>query len=243
MSTPRRRLHILHLYPDQMNTYGDRGNVITLIKRAEWYGLEPVVHYHHPHRSLPSQIDLVFGGGGQDSAQSDIQRDILALGDTLRGLAKDGVPMLGICGTYQLFGHRFLAHDGEVIEGIGLFDMETRATKRRLIGNIAVDTTDFGTLYGFENHSGQTYLGASQQSLGKVLRGYGNNDRDKYEGARMHNAIGTYMHGPVLPLNPQLADWLLVTAYRRTYGEQLRLTAIDDQYVTMARSAAKNRKY
>lgn len=238
-----KQLHIVHLYPDEMNTYGDRGNIVTLVRRAEWYGFEPVLQYHHPGKAFPAQADLLFGGGGQDSAQSDIQQDILVLGEKLHHLAEAGVPMLMICGMYQLFGHRFVTHTGADIKGIGIFDMETRATKHRLIGNIAVTSKEFGMLYGFENHSGQTYLAAGQRPLGKVMRGNGNNDQDKLEGARRDNIVGSYMHGPLLPLNPQLADWLLLTALRRTHGiEQLPKT-LDDTYAQRARLVARGRTY
>lgn len=236
-------LHIVHLYPDEMNTYGDRGNILTLVKRAEWHGFEPRVHYHHPGQPFPGKVDLVFGGGGQDSAQSNIQEDLSRIGDRLKALAEQHVPMLVICGTYQQFGHRFITHEKEVIEGIGIFDLETRATKHRLIGNLAAETDAFGTLYGFENHSGQTYLGPTQAPLGATIRGNGNNDKNKTEGARTHNVIGTYMHGPILPLNPTLADWLIATAAEVAYGEKPQLTELDDEFVLLAREAAAHRKY
>lgn len=239
MSQP---LHIVHLYPNEMNTYGDRGNILTLKRRLEWYGFEPVITHHHPGKPFPKEADIVFGGGGQDSAQSDIQSDVLAIGAKLKELTTAATPMLMICGMYQLFGHAFITHEGTTIKGIGIFDMETRATKHRLIGNLATETDGFGTLYGFENHSGQTYLSPTQSPLGHVIRGYGNNDQDKIEGARTHNVIGTYMHGPVLPLNPKLSDWLILTAARNRYGTQA-LAEIDNPYVFQARNAAKTRKY
>lgn len=238
-----KKLHIVHLYPDEMNTYGDRGNIITLLRRAEWYGFEPVLDYHHPGKMFPKQAELLFGGGGQDSAQSEIQRDILVIGDKLHELAEAGVPMLMICGMYQLFGHRFVTHAREEIKGIGIFDVETRATKHRLIGNIAAESKEFGMLYGFENHSGQTYLGSGQQPLGTVIRGNGNNDQDKLEGARQDNVVGSYMHGPILPLNPKLADWLLLTSLRRVHGIEKLPKILDDTYAQRARAAAKNRAY
>lgn len=238
-----KKLHIVHLYPNEMNTYGDRGNIITLTRRAEWHGLQPVVEYHHPGTAFPRRADLVFGGGGQDSAQSNIQEDILVIGNELHKLANAGVPMLTICGTYQLFGHKFVTHQKQDIKGISIFDLETHATKHRLIGNLAVEADDFGVLYGFENHSGQTHLAAGQPPLGQVTRGNGNNERDKHEGARVHNVLGTYMHGPVLPLNPHLADWLIETAYSMAYGAELASTSVDNHYATMARAAAKDRHY
>jgi len=236
------KLHILHLYPNEMNTYGDRGNLLTLQKRAQWHGLEPVIHYYHLGDALPKQVDIVLGGGGQDSAQADIQADILRIGDELHQLVDAGVPMLMVCGTYQLFGDRFVTHDGQEIKGIGIFDVETIGGSKRLIGNVAVETEDFGTLYGFENHSGRTVLAKGQKPLGTVTRGNGNNGEDKTEGARTNNAIGTYLHGPLLPNNPKLADSLLILAlrYRKT-GVELAL--IDDSLADQTRQNAHQCKY
>lgn len=236
------KLHIVHIYPNEMNTYGDRGNLLTLTKRAEWHGLEPVVHYYHAGDEFPAEADIVLGGGGQDSAQEHIQNDILRIGDTLYRLVQAGVPMLMVCGTYQLFGKRFLTQDGEDITGIGIFDVETFGGAKRLIGNTAIETTDFGVLYGFENHSGKTYLKNGQQPLGKVVRGNGNNGEDKTEGARTVNAIGTYCHGPLLPNNPELADSLIRLALQRK-GESIELKPIDDKLAVKVRHNARTRKY
>jgi CobQ-like glutamine amidotransferase family enzyme len=236
------KLHILHIYPNEMNTYGDRGNLLTLVKRAEWHGLTPVVHYYHAGQALPPNIDLVLGGGGQDSAQGDIQDDILRIGDQLHTLVNDDVPMLMVCGTYQLFGNRFVTQDGQEIKGIGIFDVDTFGGPKRLIGNVAVQTEEFGALYGFENHSGRTMLGKTQAPLGKLLRGNGNNGEDKTEGARTRNAIGTYMHGPLLPTNPKLADGLLDLALARS-GQELPRTQLDDSLAEQARTNAATRAY
>lgn len=235
-------LHLVHLYPDEMNTYGDRGNRLTLLQRARWRGLDPVVHFVGIGDDLPPETDLVLGGGGQDSAQADIQTDVLHKGDRLHQLVQDGVPMLMVCGTYQLLGRRFLTHEGAEIAGIGVFDVETVGGDRRLIGNAAVQTDDFGTLYGFENHSGRTVLGAGQRPLGRVLRGNGNNGDDGTEGARTVNAIGTYLHGPLLPANPVLADALLALALRRR-GESGELAPVDDPLVERSRAEAATREY
>lgn len=236
------RLHIVHIYPNEMNTYGDRGNLLTLQKRAEWHGLKPVVHYYNAGDPFPKETDIILGGGGQDSAQSDIQTDILRIGKTLHKLVKSGVPMLMVCGTYQLFGNKFTTNDGEEIHGIGIFDMETIGGPKRLIGNTAVETTEFGTLYGFENHSGKTFLGSSQSPLGAVTRGKGNNGEDNTEGARTNNAIGTYLHGPLLPNNPGLADGLIQIAARRI-GLTINLKPIDDTLAVQARTNAAIRNY
>jgi CobQ-like glutamine amidotransferase family enzyme len=236
------KIHILHIYPNEMNTYGDRGNLLTLQKRAEWHGLEPVIHYYHVGDELPKEVDLVLGGGGQDSAQTDIQEDILRIGDKLHELVNTGVPMLMVCGTYQLFGNRFVTHEGEEIRGIGVFDVETIGGPKRLIGNTAVETTDFGTLYGFENHSGKTYLRNGQRPLGTISRGNGNNGEDRTEGARTNNTIGTYLHGPLLPNNPSLADSLLALALQHK-GVSVDLKLIDDSLATQSRQNATTRRY
>lgn len=236
------KLHILHIYPNEMNTYGDRGNLLTLTKRAEWHGLEPVVHFYHVGDTLSKEVDIVLGGGGQDSAQADIQHDIVRIGDQLHTLVLQGVPMLIVCGTYQLFGNRFVTHDGQEIKGIGIFDVESIGGGKRLIGNIAVETEEFGTLYGFENHSGKTYLTNTNQAFGTVVRGNGNNGDDKTEGIRVHNAIGTYMHGPVLPNNPTLADGLLTLAMQRK-GLDFALKELDDSLATQTRKNAATRAY
>ena len=236
------KIHIVHIYPNEMNTYGDRGNLLTLVKRAEWHGLEPIVHYYNAGDKFPKDADIVLGGGGQDSAQDDIQNDILRIGDKLHELVQTGVPMLMVCGTYQLFGNRFVTLNGTEIKGIGIFNIETVGGPKRLIGNVVVETEDFGTLYGFENHSGKTYLGAGQLALGKVTRGNGNNSEDKSEGARTKNAIGTYCHGPLLPNNPLLADGLIRLALQRK-GTSTELPAVDDRLANLSRANAKHRKY
>lgn len=225
-----------------MNTYGDRGNLLTLVKRTEWYGFEPVVHYYHVGEPFPKDADIVLGGGGQDSAQDDIQHDVLRIGDRIHKLVDAEVPMLLICGTYQLFGTRFVTHTGQEIQGIGVFDSETIGDNKRLIGNVAVSCTDFGTLYGFENHSGRTILLNDQAPLGKIIRGNGNNGTDNTEGARTRNALGTYMHGPLLPANPQLADGLLTLALRR-HGVEVTLTGLDDTLAAQVRKSAATRDY
>lgn len=234
-------IHILHLYPNELNTYGDFGNVLALQRRLEWHGYHPVIHYYHPGDSLPENADIVVGGGGQDSAQSNVQEDILKIGPQVRQLAEKNVPMLLVCGSYQLFGHKFITDKGEEIKGIGIIDAVTTAGNKRMIGNIAFDT-EFGTIYGFENHSGQTVLGASAKPFGKVLRGSGNNGSDKTEGARYNNVFGTYAHGPVLPNNPEFTDGLIAMAVTSRYGEFVP-GSIDDSLAERARAGAKARAY
>jgi hypothetical protein len=218
---------IAHLYPREMNIYGDLGNVIALRKRLEWRGYDVAVR--PVDVGVPFdffEADIVFGGGGQDSGQLVIGEDLLARGAELRTLAASGVPMLVICGTYQLFGHGFTTMDGREIPGIDVFRARTVGSRTRMIGNIVVDSP-FGRLVGFENHSGQTTLEPGQEPLGSVANGYGNNPDGLFEGARSVNAIGTYMHGPVLPKNPALADQLIRAALARRHGD-VELVRLDD---------------
>lgn len=236
-----KKIHVLHLYPNELNTYGDHGNRLVLMKRLAGHGYEPAVHYHHPGDSLIKQADIVIGGGGQDSAQADVQADILKIGDGLRKLAEENVPMLAICGTYQLFGHRFVTNTRQEVKGISIFDLETIGGEQRMIGNVMIKS-DFGTLFGFENHSGQTYLGEKQAPLGEVQRGNGNNGKDKTEGARTLNVFGTYLHGPILPINPVFCDELIKLAVQNRYGEYTE-TKIDDSLAEKSRAAARRRAY
>lgn len=239
--TPK-RLNILYLYPNQMNTYGDRGNILTLVKRCEWYGYQPVVYHHHADDYLPQTVDIVLGGGGQDSAQADIQQDIQQIAGRLHKLTAAGTPMLMVCGSYQLLGKRFVTRDNREIKGIGVFDVETYGGDRRLIGNVRVDSASAGSLFGFENHSGRTYLSNAQEPLGYVTRGNGNNGEDKTEGARTQNVFGTYLHGPILPNNPQFADLLIQTAAINRYGEFV-VESLDDSVAVAAREEAQKRPY
>jgi CobQ-like glutamine amidotransferase family enzyme len=234
-------LHILHLYPNELNTYGDHGNALTLKRRIEWLGLKPVVYHHHPGGTLPKLIDIVIGGGGQDSAQADVQADILRIGSQLHKMAESNIPMILICGTYQLFGHRFTTNQGVEVQGISVFDLQTIAGDKRMIGNVMVKS-EFGVMYGFENHSGQTFLAKGQEPLGKVLRGKGNNGKDKTEGARFNNAFGTYMHGPFLPNNPQFCDELIKMA---ALNKDIELPArqVDDTLALHVRANARRRPY
>jgi CobQ-like glutamine amidotransferase family enzyme len=236
-----KQIKILHLYPNELNTYGDHGNALTLKRRIQWHGLVPNVVHHHPGGKLPDQVDMVIGGGGQDSAQADVQTDILRIGAYLHKLAEKQVPMILICGTYQLFGHRFVTNQGKEVKGISIFDLETIGGDKRMIGNVMVKS-DFGVLFGFENHSGQTFLGKHQKPLGKVLRGGGNNGKDKTEGARTHNVFGTYMHGPFLPNNPQFCDELIKMAAANN-GYELEPAKIDDSLAVQTRANARRRKY
>lgn len=230
---------LLQLYPLEMNIYGDWGNVLVLKKRLEWHGYSVVLLQHNPGDTFPDKVDLVVGGGGQDSGQAKVKDDLHIIAPHLQKLADNDTPMLMVCGLYQLFGRFFQPLNGPKIEGIGMFNAETIAGPKRLIGNV-VSRSDFGEIIGYENHSGLTYLHASQSSFGKVIKGEGNNGKDDSEGAVYKNVIGTYLHGSLLPKNPKLADYLIEKAVTHTYGH-FEAKDIDDHYVTRARAIAKKR--
>ena len=223
-----------------MNIYGDWGNVLVLKRRLEWHGYEPEVIQYNPGDIFPENVDIIVGGGGQDSGQDVVQADLLSIAPKIKKMADAGVPMLFICGLYQLFGKFFKTQDGHIIQGIGLLDIETHAGPERLIGNTIVKSSQFGELIGYENHSGQTYLGKDVSALGQVIRGAGNNGQDGSEGARYKNVIGTYLHGSVLPKNPQLAEFIIEQAVTNRYGEFIP-DIIDDSFAKLARETALKR--
>lgn len=236
----QRELVIVSLYPRDMNIYGDRGNVLALTRRAIAHGYEPKVVEVNVGDALPEQVDIVIGGGGQDSGQERVSHDLAAKAAEIHRLATDGVPMLMICGLYQLFGHSFVTATGETLTGIGVLDVETRGTDERLNGNVVVDSDAFGEIIGYENHSGRTVLGAGSQALGRVTQGAGNNADDGTEGARSHNVLGSYLHGSLLPKNPAISDFLIGTAAERRYGAFVA-SAPASETVARARESAKRR--
>lgn len=235
-----RELTIVSLYPRDMNIYGDRGNVLSLARRAEDHGFAPRVVEVNAGDALPEHVDLMIGGGGQDSGQGRVAADLATRADEIRALADDGVPMLMICGLYQLFGHRFVTHTGDELRGIGVLDVETRGGSERMIGNVVVDSDDFGEIIGYENHSGHTRLGPGSRPLGRVVQGAGNNPDDGVEGARSGNVIGSYLHGSLLPKNPALSDFLIGEAAKRRYGA-FEARAGESETVRLARASAKRR--
>ena len=240
------QLTIAHLYPEQMNIYGDRGNIITLRQRCAWHGIATTLLPVGPGTAVDwSTVDLAFFGGGQDSGQSLIAADFVERQSAaLRHAAEDGMVLLAICGGYQLLGHYFLTHAGEKLPGIGLLDVHTVGGTERLIGNIVIEAS-WGAgqqrLVGFENHSGGTYLGGGVQPLGRVLAGHGNNGKDGTEGAVWRNVIGCYMHGSLLPKNPHFADHLLTLALQRRYGPTATLAPLDDALELQAHTAMLER--
>ncbi len=235
-----KKIRIINLYPDEMNIYGDSGNVLTLTRRLQWHGYDSEVIFFHPGDTFPDDVDLVIGGGGQDSGQKKISNDLIRIAPNLKGLADSGVPMLMICGLFQLFGHRFVTENGTEIKGISIFDAETIAKDKRLIGNIVIES-DFGKVIGYENHSGQTYLKNKQKPFGVIIKGEGNNTDDRTEGARINNVFGSYLHGSLLPKNPVFADYLIKTAVEKKFGKKVTLKKLDESITHRARESAQAR--
>jgi len=230
-----KRFTVGWLYPDLMNIYGDRGNILTLLKRAEWRGFEPkLLEIQRGPATSMEEVDVFFFGGGQDREQALIYDDLRQFKqESLRKAVNDGAQVLAVCGGYQLLGHYYQTAEGERFDGIGLLDVTTQAGKKRFIGDVVVETTIEGlrpaSLVGFENHSGRTFLGANARPLGRVVMGHGNNGSDKTEGAVQSIGgaiIGTYLHGSLLPKNPHLADHLIGAALKRR-GDGA-LSALDD---------------
>jgi hypothetical protein len=226
------RFNIGWLYPDLMNIYGDRGNILTLLKRAQWRDFDArVVELGRGKPKELDDIDIFFFGGGQDREQALVYEDLLEFKQPpLERAVADGAQILAVCGGYQLLGHYYQTAEGDRFPGIGLIDVRTEAGKKRFIGDVVVDTQiaelEPSTLVGFENHSGRTYLGPKAKPLGKVRLGQGNNGSDGGEGCLQGGVIGTYLHGSLLPKNPQLADYLIWGALKRRGVEDL--AALDD---------------
>jgi lipid II isoglutaminyl synthase (glutamine-hydrolysing) len=244
MAEPRRRLLVGALYPDLLNIYADRGNLMVLRRRCAWRGLEcEIVDVRLGERLDRGRFDLLYLGGGQDADQRRCGDELSGdKGEALREASAEGVVILAVCGGYQLLGHSYQLGD-ESVPGAGVLDLRTvRAEGPRLVGNVAIEATVPGVtgprvLAGFENHGGRTILGAGQEPLGRVIRGHGNDGESGYEGARTANTIGTYLHGPLLPGNAWFADWLISTATGN--GELLPLDdALEDEAHAAAMEAA-----
>ncbi len=237
-------LNLVHLYPELMNLYGDKGNIIALSRRCAWRGIDLKIHEISLGDSLPKDMDIAFIGGGQDREQLRVYRDLEKKGDALKAMIADGLIVLAICGGYQLLGRRFVTYQGEEIQGLGILDIETVGGDSRLIGNVVADIRLGGekmALVGFENHSGQTTLGQKAKPLGSVRLGFGNNGQDGSEGARQDNVFGTYLHGSLLPKNPVFADYLIQSALERKYGPGTVLEPLNDTMEMAAHAAAVER--
>ncbi|MCW2926401.1 MAG: glutamine amidotransferase, cobB/cobQ-like protein [Thermoleophilia bacterium] len=225
----RPRIRVLHLYDQYLNIYADRGNIEVLRRRGAWRGIDVEVQGLAPGETFTTgEHDLIYVGGGQDRDQQMIaERMSEDLGDSIKEAVLEGTALLAVCGGYQLLGSSYLDTTGVLQPGVGLFDLATEAGEDRLIGNVAITaelpaigaragTTT--TIAGFENHAGRTRLGESARPLGAVVHGAGNDGESGFEGCRLHHAIGTYLHGPLLPRNPDLADWLLAAALAHAHG-------------------------
>lgn len=232
----KQMLTIGWLYPELMNIYGDRGNIITLEKRASWRGIKTEIKYLNPGflDSTLKTCDLLLMGGAQDRQQTIVNEDLKKHKSALSRMIERGVPGLYVCGGFQFLGNYYKEADGTIINGLGIFDLYTEnpgENVKRLIGNIAIKPEIEGltkNIFGFENHGGRTHLGKNVKPFGKVIKGFGNNE-DGFEGAVYKNSIGTYMHGPILPKNPQLADHLLSIAL-----ESKNLDILDDNLENLA---------
>jgi len=233
-------IKILHLYPDRMNIYGDFGNIICLQKRMDWRSIKFEYQTRSIGEAIGGNFDIIFMGGGQDNGQLAVAQDLQLKSRALHDHMRRNVPILAICGAYQLFGKYFTTAEGEEIPGIGLFDVVTKATEFRMIGNIALKSELFGEMVGFENHSGETQLLEGSKSLGRVSKGYGNTRESHHEGLMQGNAIGTYLHGSFLPKNPKVADYIIEQAIRLQEPEFV-LKPIDDWLENEAARIAQKR--
>lgn len=233
-------LNITHLYPVTMSTYGDKGNILALKKRALWRGIDVNIMSSEIGESMP-EADIYFFGGGQDQEQFKVAKDLEEFKtNLLRKEVEKGKPMLLICGGYQLMGKYYLTSDSIRINGAGILDVYTVAGSKRMIGNTVLSLNEniFKeqiTIAGFENHSGRTYLGKDIPCLGRVIRGGGNNGEDGTEGAVYKNVLGCYEHGPLLPKNPYLADFIIKKALEVKYQKEISLKKIDDDLEEKAR--------
>jgi lipid II isoglutaminyl synthase (glutamine-hydrolysing) len=243
-----------HLFPDYLNIYADRGNMAVLARRAAWRGHElevsPIGLEDEVH---PDEHDLYYVGGGQDREQELIAPALAAKGEALRQAFADGAAFLAVCGGYQLLGRFYRDQSGDELPGVGLFPLHTVAGVRRMIGDVLLECEleagERQTLAGFENHAGRTYLDEGAEPLGRVLAGFGNDGESGYEGCRAGRAVGTYLHGPLLPRNPWLADWLLVQALAHRTGKPPELAPLADELeadahaVSAARAHARGGRY
>lgn len=239
-------IEIAHLYPELLNIYGDKGNILAIQKRCEWRNINVNIHNINPSDSInPEKYDIYFIGGGQDQQQITVAKELQKNKAQLTLAAEDNAVFLAICGGYQLLGHYYKPHNGEKLAGISIFDAYTLAGNTRYIGNVTIKT-DFlepQMLVGFENHSGLTYIQGRTKPLGKMIVGNGNNGKDGAEGARYKNVCGTYLHGSLLPKNPHFTDYLIKQALIRKYGPNIELKPLNDEIEMNAYSKAISRKY
>jgi CobQ-like glutamine amidotransferase family enzyme len=235
-------IRVAHLYPDYLNIYADRGNIAVLARRAARRGHDlDVTALGMGDAVVPGAHDLYYVGGGQDREQLLVAADLAAKGEPLKEAAAAGAAVLAVCGGYQLLGRGYRGFHGEDMPGVGLLPLETVAGDRRMIGDVLIES-DLGLIAGFENHAGRTHLDPGAEALGRVVSGYGNDGKSGYEGCRVGRAIGTYLHGPLLPRNPRLADWVLAQALaHRSGGEPPDLEPLDDELEAEAHAVSSAR--
>jgi CobQ-like glutamine amidotransferase family enzyme len=240
------RIVVGHLFPDYLNIYADRGNIAVLARRAAWRGHELEVQALGADDAIrPGEHDLYYIGGGQDREQELIAPALASHGDGLRAAVGGGAALLAVCGGYQLLGRFYRDQSGDELPGVGLFPLHTVAGERRMIGDVLLECEledgERRTLAGFENHAGRTYLDDGAQPLGRVLAGFGNDGESGYEGCRVGRAVGTYLHGPLLPRNPWLADWLLAQAIANRTGEAPAFDPLEDELEAEAHEVSAER--
>ena len=241
------KLRIGHLYPDYLNIYADRGNIAVLSRRAAWRGHDLEVNALTVGDAVrPGEHDLLYVGGGQDREQALVARDLAAKGDGVHDAVEAGVALLAVCGGYQLLGRSYRDLHGVELPGIGVFPLETVAGQRRMIGDVLLECElEPGvrrTVAGFENHAGRTRLDPGALPLGRVVAGFGNDGESGYEGCRVGRAVGTYLHGPLLPRNPWFADWLLAQALAHATGtEPEPLSQLADELEAEAHAVSARR--
>jgi CobQ-like glutamine amidotransferase family enzyme len=239
------RIVVAHLYPDYLNIYADRGNIAVLSRRAALRAHELDVRAVSMGDRLPPEASLLYVGGGQDREQGLVALDIAARGEELRDAAAAGVAGLAVCGGYQLLGRSYRDTAGKELPGAGILPLHTVAGERRMIGDVLLDC-DVGDgerlpLAGFENHAGRTFLADGAKPLGRVVHGFGNDGSSGFEGCRAGRIVGTYLHGPLLPRNPWLADRLLELALAHATGEEVRLAPLDDALEREAQAVSAGR--
>ncbi|MGD9581241.1 MAG: type 1 glutamine amidotransferase [Vampirovibrionia bacterium] len=242
------KLSIAHLYPNLLNIYGDRGNILTIKQRCQWRDIEvEITEIDIEDQIDPDKYDFYFIGGGQDQQQITVAKRLQEVSKQIHEAVDTGAVILAICGGYQLLGHYYQPFDGDKLEGISVIDAYTVAGNTRFIGNVTIELDESfniepKTLVGFENHSGLTYLGKDIKPIGKTLTGNGNNGSDGQEGAVYKHVYGTYLHGSLLPKNPHFSDLLITQALSRKFGN-VKLESIDDKIELNAHNKVINKKY
>ena len=240
------RIVVGHLFPDYLNIYADRGNMAVLAQRAAWRGHELEVRALGPGDGVrPGEHDLYYVGGGQDREQELIAPALAAMGPNLQEAIEGGAAALAVCGGYQLLGRFYRDRSGDELLGAGVLPLHTVAGERRMIGDVLLECElepgEHRTLAGFENHAGRTVLDAGAEPLGRVLAGFGNDGESGSEGCRAGRVLGTYLHGPLLPRNPWLADWLLAQALAHRTGEAPELEPLGDELEAEAHAVSADR--